>query len=281
MIVVVDDEDRENEGDLVMAAEFVTADDINFMATHARGWICLALTGARCEELGLELMSMKNETAHQTPFTVTIEAREGVTTGISAADRAHTIRVAVDPGKGPGDIVVGGHVNPLKARSGGVLERTGHTEASVDLARLAGLIPAGVICEVMNEDGSMARADDLAAYCHKHGLKMVTIADLIAYRRRHDKLVERVVATTLPTGFGEFTAIGYRALVDDKHHVALVKGDVAGKDDVLVRVHSECLTGDVFHSLRCDCGEQLESALAMIEREGQGVLLYLAQEGRG
>jgi 3,4-dihydroxy 2-butanone 4-phosphate synthase/GTP cyclohydrolase II len=281
MVVVVDDEDRENEGDLVMAAEFVTADDINFMATHARGWICLALSPDRCDELGLELMSLKNESPHQTPFTVTIEAREGVTTGISAADRAHTIRVAVDPSKGPDDIVKGGHVNPLKARSGGVLERTGHTEASVDLARMAGCIPAGVICEVMNEDGSMARVGDLQAYCHKHRLKMITIADLIAYRRRHDKLVERVVSTKLPTAFGDFDAVGYRSVLDDKHHVALVKGDVAGKDDVLVRVHSECLTGDVFHSLRCDCGEQLESALAMIEREGEGVLLYLAQEGRG
>ena len=195
MVVVVDDEDRENEGDLVMAAEFVTADDINFMATHARGWICLALTGERCDELGLELMSLRNETAHQTPFTVTIEAREGVTTGISAADRAHTIRVAVDPEKGPQDIVKGGHVNPLKARPGGVLERTGHTEASIDLARLAGCIPAGVICEVMNEDGSMARVGDLRAYCFKHGLRMITIADLIAYRRRNDRLIERVVAT--------------------------------------------------------------------------------------
>jgi 3,4-dihydroxy 2-butanone 4-phosphate synthase / GTP cyclohydrolase II len=281
MVVVVDDEDRENEGDLVMAAEHVTPDAINFMATHARGWICLALTPERCDELGLELMTSKNDTPHQTPFTVTIEAREGVTTGISAADRAHTMKVAVDPTKGPGDIVKGGHVNPLKAKSGGVLERTGHTEASVDLARLAGCAPAGVICEVMNEDGSMARVGDLQAYCHKHRLRMITIADLIAYRRRHDKLVERVVSTTLPTGFGQFDVVGYRSLIDDKHHVALVKGDVAGASDVLVRVHSECLTGDVFHSLRCDCGEQLESALAMIEQEGQGVLLYLAQEGRG
>ncbi|MEA2303518.1 MAG: 3,4-dihydroxy 2-butanone 4-phosphate synthase / cyclohydrolase [Solirubrobacteraceae bacterium] len=281
MVVVVDDEDRENEGDLVMAAEWVTPDAINFMATHARGWICLALTPERCDELDLELMTAKNETPHETPFTVTIEAREGVTTGISAADRAHTIRTAVDPAKGPEAIVKGGHVNPLKAKPGGVLERTGHTEASVDLARLAGCTPAGVICEIMNEDGSMARVGDLEAYCHKHGLKMITIADLIAYRRRNDKLVERVVQTSLPTGFGEFEVVGYRSLVDDKHHVALVKGDVSGKTDVLVRVHSECLTGDVFHSLRCDCGEQLESALAMIEQEGQGVLLYLAQEGRG
>jgi len=281
MVVVVDDEDRENEGDLVMAAEFVTADDINFMATHARGWICLALTPERCEELDLELMSLKNETAHQTPFTVTIEAREGVTTGISAADRAHTIHVAVDPDKGPQDIIKGGHVNPLKARRGGVLERTGHTEASIDLARMAGCVPAGVICEIMNEDGSMARVGDLQAYCFKHGLRMITIADLIAYRRRNDKLIERVVATSLPTTFGDFEVIGYRSLMDDKHHVALVKGEVEGAADVLVRMHSECLTGDVFHSLRCDCGEQLESALAMIEEEGRGVLVYLAQEGRG
>ncbi|HWH94162.1 MAG TPA: bifunctional 3,4-dihydroxy-2-butanone-4-phosphate synthase/GTP cyclohydrolase II [Baekduia sp.] len=281
MIVVVDDEDRENEGDVVMAAEFVSADDINFMTRQAGGWICLTLTPERCDELGLELMSLKNESAHETPFTVTIEAREGVTTGISTADQATTIRTAVDPAKGKADIVVPGHVHPLKAREGGVLERTGHTEASVDLARLAGVTPAGVICEVQNEDGSMARVGDLAAYCHKHGFKMITIADLIAYRRRHDKLVERVVSTSMPTGFGDFTVYGYRSLIDDKHHVAMVKGDVAGKEDVLVRVHSECLTGDVFHSLRCDCGEQLESALSMIESEGSGVLLYLAQEGRG
>jgi 3,4-dihydroxy 2-butanone 4-phosphate synthase/GTP cyclohydrolase II len=281
MVVVVDDEDRENEGDLVMAAQFVTPDAINFMTRQAGGWICLALTPERCDELGLDLMAAKNESAHQTPFTVTIEAREGVTTGISVHDQAHTMQVAVDPTKGEGDIVTPGHVHPLKAKAGGVLERTGHTEASIDLARLAGLNPSGVICEIQNEDGSMARADDLAAYCFKHGLKMITIADLIAYRRRNDKLVERVVQTGLPTGFGDFQVVGYRSLVDEKHHVALVKGDVDGKQDVLVRVHSECLTGDVFHSLRCDCGEQLESALSMIEREGQGVLLYLAQEGRG
>jgi 3,4-dihydroxy 2-butanone 4-phosphate synthase / GTP cyclohydrolase II len=281
MVVVVDDEDRENEGDLVMAAQFVTPDAINFMTRQAGGWICLALTPDRCDELGLDLMAAKNESPHQTPFTVTIEAREGVTTGISVHDQAHTMQVAVDPTKSDADIVTPGHVHPLKAKAGGVLERTGHTEASIDLARLAGLNPSGVICEIQNEDGSMARADDLAAYCFKHGLKMITIADLIAYRRRNDKLVERVVQTGLPTGFGDFQVVGYRSLVDDKHHVALVKGEVDGKEDVLVRVHSECLTGDVFHSLRCDCGEQLESALSMIEREGQGVLLYLAQEGRG
>ncbi|HET9103932.1 MAG TPA: bifunctional 3,4-dihydroxy-2-butanone-4-phosphate synthase/GTP cyclohydrolase II, partial [Solirubrobacteraceae bacterium] len=281
MIVVIDDEDRENEGDLVMAAQFVTPDAINFMTRQAGGWICLALTPERCDELGLELMTLKNESAHQTPFTVTIEAREGVTTGISVHDQAHTMQVAIDPTKGPEDIVKPGHVRPLKAKAGGVLERTGHTEASVDLARLAGLNPAGVICEIQNEDGSMARGEDLAVYCFKHQLKMVTIADLIKYRRRHEKLVERVVDTKLPTGFGEFVAVGYRSLVDNKHHVALVKGEIEGESDVLVRVHSECLTGDVFHSLRCDCGEQLESALAMIEREGRGVLLYLSQEGRG
>jgi 3,4-dihydroxy 2-butanone 4-phosphate synthase/GTP cyclohydrolase II len=281
MIVVVDDEDRENEGDLVMAAQFITPDAINFMTRQAGGWICLALTPERCDELGLELMTLKNESAHETPFTVTIEAREGVTTGISVHDQAHTMQVAVDPTKGADDIVKPGHVRPLKAKAGGVLERTGHTEASVDLARLAGLNPAGVICEIQNEDGSMARGEDLAVYCFKHHLKMISIADLIAYRRMHDKLVERVVDTALPTAFGDFVAVGYRSLVDNKHHVALVKGDVAGKQDVLVRVHSECLTGDVFHSLRCDCGEQLESALAMIEQEGTGVLLYLSQEGRG
>jgi 3,4-dihydroxy 2-butanone 4-phosphate synthase/GTP cyclohydrolase II len=281
MVVVVDDEDRENEGDLVIAAQFITPEAVNFMQRQAGGWICLAMTPDRCDELELELMTLKNESAHQTPFTVTIEAREGVTTGISVADQAHTMQVAVDPTKGPGDIVKPGHVRPLKAKPGGVLERTGHTEASVDLARLAGLNPAGVICEIQNEDGSMARGEDLAAYCAKHGLRIITIADLIAYRRRHEKLVERVVDTALPTAFGSFTAVGYRSLVDNKHHVALVKGEVDGMEDVLVRVHSECLTGDVFHSLRCDCGEQLESALSMIEQEGRGVLLYLSQEGRG
>jgi 3,4-dihydroxy 2-butanone 4-phosphate synthase / GTP cyclohydrolase II len=281
MVVVCDGEDRENEGDLVMAAQFATPDAVNFMAKEARGLICLALTPERCDELGLDLMAAKNESPLQTAFTISIEAREGVTTGISAHDRARTIQVAIDPRSRPEDLVQPGHVFPLKAKAGGVLERTGHTEAGVDLARLAGLIPAAVICEVMNDDGTMARVPDLVDYCGQHGLKMITVADLIAYRRRNEKLVERVVATRLPTAFGEFHAVGYRSRVDGKHHVAMVKGDVAGHEDVLVRVHSECLTGDVFHSLRCDCGEQLESALAMIEREGRGVLLYLAQEGRG
>jgi 3,4-dihydroxy 2-butanone 4-phosphate synthase/GTP cyclohydrolase II len=281
MVVVCDDENRENEGDLTMAAQFATPEAVNFMAKEARGLICLALTPERCDELELDLMAAKNESPFQTAFTISVEARKGVTTGISAADRARTIQVAIDPGSEPGDLVQPGHVFPLKAKAGGVLERAGQTEAAVDLARLAGLIPAGVICEVMNEDGTMARVDDLVPYCERHELKMITVADLIAYRRRTEKLVERVVSTRLPTAFGEFTAVGYRSLVDEKHHVAMVKGDVAGAEDVLVRVHSECLTGDVFHSLRCDCGEQLAAALAMIERAGQGVLLYLSQEGRG
>ena len=270
MVVVCDGEDRENEGDLVMAAQFATPEAVNFMAKEARGLICLALTAERCERLGLNLMAAKNEAPLQTAFTVTIEAAGGVSTGISAHDRAHTIQVAIDPNSGPRDIVVPGHMFPLRAKDGGVLERTGHTEASVDLARLAGLTPAGVICEVMNDDGTMARVPDLIPYCAKHGLKMITVAELIAYRRRTEKLVERVVDTALPTAFGDFTAVGYRSLVDDKHHVAMVKGEVDGAEDVLVRVHSECLTGDVFHSMRCDCGEQLASALAMIEQRGPG-----------
>jgi 3,4-dihydroxy 2-butanone 4-phosphate synthase/GTP cyclohydrolase II len=281
MVIVTDDEDRENEGDLVMAAQFATPEAINFMVKEARGLVCLALTPERCEQLGLSLMTAKNEAPLETAFTVSIEAASGVTTGISAHDRAHTVQVAIEPNAGPRDIVVPGHIFPLKAKEGGVMERTGHTEASVDLARLAGLSPAGVICEVMNEDGTMARVEDLAAYGEKHGLKMITIADLIAYRRQNEKLVERVVATGLPTTFGDFRAVGYRSLVDDKHHVAMVKGQIDTGDPVLVRVHSECLTGDVFHSMRCDCGEQLAAAMAMIEEEGQGVLLYLSQEGRG
>jgi 3,4-dihydroxy 2-butanone 4-phosphate synthase/GTP cyclohydrolase II len=281
MVVVCDDETRENEGDLTMAAQFATPEAINFMAKEGRGLICLSLTSDRCDALGLNLMAAKNEAPLQTAFTVSVEAREGVTTGISAHDRAHTVQVAIDPGATPHDLVQPGHLFPLKAKDGGVLERAGQTEASVDLARLAGLHPSGVICEIMNDDGTMARVPDLVPYCERHGLKMITVGDLIAYRRRTEKLVERVVATGLPTVFGDFTAVGYRSLVDDKHHVAMVKGEVAGAEDVLVRVHSECLTGDVFHSMRCDCGEQLEAALSMIEREGRGVLLYLSQEGRG
>src|SRR2546423_570937 len=281
MVVVCDAEDRENEGDLTLAAQFATPDAINFMAKEGRGLICLALTPERCDELDLNLMAAKNESRFETAFTVAIEAREGVTTGISAHDRAHTIQVAIDPKTRPQDLVQPGHIFPLKAKPGGVLERTGQTEAAVDLARLAGLNPSGVICEVMNDAGTMARVPDRERYCAQHGLKMITVADLISYRRRHDKLVERVVETTLPTDFGDFTAVGFRSFVDDKHHVAMVKGEVDGLEDVLVRVHSECLTGDVFHSLRCDCGQQLEDALRRIDEEGRGVLLYLAQEGRG
>jgi 3,4-dihydroxy 2-butanone 4-phosphate synthase/GTP cyclohydrolase II len=271
MVVVCDAEDRENEGDLTLAAQFATPESINFMATHGRGLICLALTPHRCDELGLDLMAAKNESAFQTAFTVSIEAREGISTGISAHDRARTIQVAIDPGSRPTDIVQPGHIFPLKAKPGGVLERTGQTEAAVDLARLAGLNPSGVICEIMNEDGTMARVPDLERYCATHGLKMVTVADLIAYRRQQDKLVERVVETRLPTAFGDFNAVGFRSLVDGKHHVAMVKGEVSGAEDVLVRVHSECLTGDVFHSLRCDCGQQLEDALMRIDDSPRSV----------
>src|SRR3954466_6099610 len=281
MVVVCDDENRENEGDLTLAAQFATPEAINFMAKEGRGLICLTLTGERCEELGLNLMAAKNEAPLQTAFTVSIEARDGVTTGISAADRAQTIQVAIDPKASPRDLVQPGHVFPLRAKDGGVLERAGQTEAAVDLARLAGLNSAGVICEIMNDDGTMARVPDLVPYCERHGLKMITVADLISYRRRTEQLFGGVVPPKLPTAFGEFTAVGYRSLLDDKHHVAMVKGNVSGAADVLVRVHAECLTGDVFHSLRCDCGEQLEAAMAMIEEQGSGVLLYLSQEGRG
>ncbi len=280
-VVVVDDPDRENEGDLVIAAQFATPDTINFMATHARGLICLALTGEATEQLGLRQMTERNEAPLGTAFTVSIEAREGVTTGISAADRAHTIQVAIAPNAKPEDLVQPGHVFPLRARPGGVLERIGQTEAAVDLARLAGLNPSGVVCEIMNEDGTMARVPDLVPYCERHGLKMITVADLVEYRRRHEKLVERRASVRLPTDFGEFTAVAFRETLTDKTHVALVCGDVDGAENVLVRVHSECLTGDVFHSLLCDCGEQLEQALAQIQREGRGVVLYMAQEGRG
>jgi 3,4-dihydroxy 2-butanone 4-phosphate synthase/GTP cyclohydrolase II len=280
-VVVVDAPDRENEGDLTIAAQFVTPEAINFMATHGRGLICLALTPERCADLGLKPMAERNETRHQTAFTVSIEAREGVTTGISAHDRAHTIQVAIDPSKGRQDIVQPGHVFPLQARSGGVLERAGQTEAAIDLARLAGLTPAGVICEVMAEDGTMARVPDLVRYCERHGIKLITIADLIEYRRRREKLIERLTEVSLPTEHGDFRAIAFREKLTGKLHLALVRGEVAGAENVLVRVHSECMTGDVFHSLRCDCGDQLEVALEQIDAEGQGVLLYMSQEGRG
>ena len=281
MVVVCDDEDRENEGDLSIAAEFATPEAINFMATHGRGLICLALTAARCEQLGLKPVVKRNEAPHATAFTEPIEARHGITTGISAPDRSRTIMVAIDPEAGPEDIVKPGHVFPLRARPGGVLERAGHTEAAVDLARLAGLIPAGVICEISNEDGTMARVPDLVPYAAEHGLKIITIAQLIEHRRRTERLIERGTAARLPTDMGEWSAVGYRSILDGKHHLAMVKGDVDGVEDVLVRVHSECLTGDVFHSLRCDCGQQLEDALARIEQEGRGVcLLYTSPSPR-
>ncbi|MFA4964017.1 MAG: bifunctional 3,4-dihydroxy-2-butanone-4-phosphate synthase/GTP cyclohydrolase II [Thermoleophilia bacterium] len=281
MVIVCDDEDRENEGDLTMAAQFATADRINFMAKEGRGLVCLTLTPQRCAELNLPPMTSHNEARLQTAFTVSIEAREGVTTGISAADRAHTIQVAIDPESGPEDLVQPGHIFPLMARPGGVLERSGQTEAGVDLARLAGLNPAGVICEIMNDDGTMARVPDLVPYAARHGLKIVTVADIIKYRRRTEKLIRRAATVSMPTRYGDFKAVGYESVVDGSHHVALVKGDVAGRHDVLVRVHSECLTGDVFGSQRCDCGEQLAEALRRIEQEGLGVVLYMRQEGRG
>ena len=280
-VVVVDAEDRENEGDLTIAAQFATPEAINFMATHGRGLICLCLTEERCDELRLLPMTERNETPFGTAFTVSVEARDGISTGISAQDRSRTIQVAIDPSKGPGDLVQPGHVFPLRARAGGVLRRGGQTEAAVDLARLAGLNPAGVVCEVMNEDGTMARVRDLIPYCEEHGLKLVTVADLIEYRRRHEQLVERVTTVSMPTVYGDFNAVAFREKLTGKHHVALVKGEVEGAENVLVRVHSECLTGDVFHSLRCDCGEQLEQALGRIASEEHGVLLYMAQEGRG
>ena len=280
-VVVVDAADRENEGDLTIAAQFATPDAINFMATHGRGLVCLCLTEERCEELDLRQMTDRNETPFGTAFTISIEAREGVTTGISAPDRARTIQVAIDPSKGPADLVQPGHIFPLRARPGGVLQRAGQTEAAVDLARLAGLNPAGVVCEIMREDGTMARVPDLIPYCEQHGIKMITVEDLIEYRRQTEKLVERMTSVRLPTAYGDFTAVAFRETLTGKHHVALVKGDVEGEENVLVRVHSECLTGDVFHSLRCDCGEQLELALERIAAEPQGVLLYMAQEGRG
>ena len=280
-VVVVDDADRENEGDLTVAAQFVTPESIAFMATHGRGLICLCLTPERCDELELRPMTDHNETPLGTAFTVSIEAREGVSTGISAHDRARTIQVAIDPNSVPHDLVQPGHVFPLRSKPGGVLQRSGQTEAAVDLAKLAGLIPAGVVCEIMKDDGTMARVPDLVGYCAQHDLKMVTVADLIEYRRRTEKLVERVVSVRLPTEYGEFEAVAYRELLTNKQHLAFVKGEIDDAENVLVRVHSECLTGDVFHSLLCDCGDQLEQALARVEAEGRGVVLYMGQEGRG
>ena len=281
IIILVDDEDRENEGDFMVAAEKVTPEIINFMALHGRGLICLSLTQQRCEELDLPQMVTKNTAKYGTAFTVSIEAKKGVTTGISAADRAHTILTAIDENCGPDDIDRPGHIFPIRARKGGVLVRAGQTEGSLDLARLASMTPAGVICEIMNPDGTMARMPELRVVARKFGLKIVTIADLVKYRMRHESLVTDVAQTNLPTRFGEFTAHAYRNEIDGQEHVALTAGTIDPEETTLVRVHSECLTGDVFHSLRCDCGEQMESALAMIQREGRGVFLYMSQEGRG
>jgi 3,4-dihydroxy 2-butanone 4-phosphate synthase/GTP cyclohydrolase II len=282
MVILVDDEDRENEGDLTMAAEKVTPEAVNFMAKYGRGLICLSLTDERLNELRLPMMVSENTSRFQTAFTVSIDARKGVTTGISAADRATTILAAVDESTQPEDLVSPGHIFPLRARSGGVLVRTGQTEGSVDLARLAGLKPAGVICEIMKDDGTMARIPDLLAFAGEFGLKIVTIADLIKYRLNKESLVRRIVTATLPTKYGGvFTAIAYENDVDPYHHIALVKGEIGPEDTVLVRVHSQCLTGDVFGSRRCDCEEQLHTAMAMVEKEGKGVIVYMRQEGRG
>ncbi len=282
-VLVADDEDRENEGDLVCAAELITPEQVNFLLLHARGLLCLALTNERADFLRLDPQTDMNTEAMRTAFTTTIDAgpRHGVTTGVSATDRATTIRVAVDPASRPDDLVRPGHINPLRARDGGVLRRVGHTETAVDLARLAGLRPAGVICEVMNADGTMAQRPELEQFAATHGLTFITVAQLVSYRLQHERLVHRVADARLPTEHGDWRVIGYRNDVDAHEHVALVLGDVTGAEGVLVRVHSKCLTGDVFHSLRCDCGWQLERAMRMIADAGRGVLVYLDQEGRG
>lgn len=281
MVIVVDDEDRENEGDLTIAAEKVTPEAINFMATHGRGLICMPMTGNRLDELQIPLMVRENTSSLETAFCVSVEARRGVTTGISAADRARTIRVAISPEARPADLARPGHVFPLRARPGGVLQRAGQTEAGVDLARIAGLYPAAVICEVMNEDGSMARLPDLVAFAETHGMGIVSVADLIRHRLRHESLVRRLAETVLPTEFGIFRTLAYENTLDGSNHLVLQLGKAAPERPVLVRVHSQCLTGEVFGSMRCDCGPQLRAALAAIGEEGNGVLLYLNQEGRG
>jgi len=280
-VIIVDDEDRENEGDLAMAAEKVTPEAINFMAKHGRGLICMPIIGKRLDELRIPMMVTENTSKFSTAFTVSVEAKRRISTGISAADRAETVRTLVDPATRPEDLAQPGHTFPLRARDGGVLVRAGQTEAIVDLARLAGLYPAGVVCEIMNEDGTMARLPQLEVVGEKLGIKIITVADLIAYRRRHEKLVHRVAETVLPTRYGEFVTIAYRSDIDPDEHVALVMGDISTEEPVLARVHSECLTGDVFGSLRCDCGEQVAFALQSIAEEGRGVLLYMRQEGRG
>jgi 3,4-dihydroxy 2-butanone 4-phosphate synthase/GTP cyclohydrolase II len=281
MIIVVDDEDRENEGDLTIAAEKITPEAINFMATHGRGLICMPMTAERLDELDIPLMVRENSTRFDTAFCISVEAKGVTTTGISAADRAATVLAAIDPATRPADLARPGHMFPLRARPGGVLVRAGQTEAAVDLARIAGLYPAGVICEIMNPDGTMARVPELTKFAKRHSLPMITIADLIQYRMRTEGLVRRVATADLPTHHGNFRIAAYESLIDQETHVALVRGDIGDGDGVLVRVHSRCLTGDVFHSARCDCGAQLEAAMERIASEGRGVLLYLNQEGRG
>jgi len=281
ILVVVDDEDRENEGDLVMAADAATAEAVNFMAKYGRGLICVPMTGQRLDELNIPMMVTDNTAPMGTAFTETVDARQGVTTGTSAYDRAVTIHALVDPTTTPGDLTRPGHIFPLRAMPGGVLRRAGHTEAAVDLARLAGRAPAGVICEILDESGGMARGPELAELAERFGLKMITIKGLIDYRRRHEKLVRRIATTKLPTEFGDFVAIAYETTVYSRVHLALTMGDVKGEEPVLARMHSECLTGDVFRSRRCDCGSQLEKALALIRAEQRGVVVYLKQEGRG
>ncbi len=281
MVIVVDDEDRENEGDLTMAAEKVTPEAINFMAKHGRGLICMPMTGERLDKLDIPLMVERNSTRFETAFCVAIEAKRGTSTGISAADRAATVRAAVHPKTKPSDLARPGHIFPLRARDGGVLVRAGQTEAAVDLSRIAGLSPAGVICEIMNDDGTMARVPALAKFAKRHRLLMITIADLISYRMRTERLVTKVAEADLPTDHGPFRIHGFESMIDKETHLALVCGEIGKGDDVLVRVHSKCLTGDVFHSARCDCGSQLDAALQQIARAGRGVLLYLNQEGRG
>ncbi|MBE9478016.1 MAG: bifunctional 3,4-dihydroxy-2-butanone-4-phosphate synthase/GTP cyclohydrolase II [Chloroflexi bacterium] len=280
-IIIVDDEDRENEGDLALAAEKVSVETINFMSMHARGLICLPMTGERLDELKIPLMVSDNTSKFSTAFTVSVEAKHRVSTGISAADRAETVKAMIDPSITADGLSQPGHMFPLRAREGGVLARVGHTEAIVDLTRLAGLYPAGVICEILNEDGSMARLPQLEVIAEKFSIKIISIADLINYRRRHDKLVHRVAEASLPTKHGRFTAIAYKSDIDPAEHVALVMGDLSSEEPVLVRAHSECLTGDVLGSLRCDCGEQVDLALQAIAEEGRGVFLYMRQEGRG
>jgi 3,4-dihydroxy 2-butanone 4-phosphate synthase / GTP cyclohydrolase II len=280
-VIIIDDQDRENEGDLTLPAQFVDADAINFMARHGRGLICVAMTGERLDDLRIPMMVGRNDSRFGTGFTVSVEARDGVTTGISAADRARTIQVLVDPEARPDDLVMPGHMFPLRARAGGALVRAGQTEASVDLCKMAGLHPAAVLCEVMKADGSMARLPQLKRFASRHGLKIISVNQLISHRMRKDRLVQRVAETVMPTRFGEFRALAYKSLIDPDEHLALVLGDIETPEPVLVRVHSQCVTGDVFGSLRCDCGEQIEQALQRISEEGRGVLLYMRQEGRG